>query len=224
MKSYSIVILLFLFPLVFSDFILKTSTNKVIDRFNNLKANTIELLNLQYYFKKNFDDSKKFTRCTDPTQEQLASMQVGFNNQYQFNGILGIKKLKNNIYKNNVDNVEVIKRQFLNYESHVCDVKLNVTKLNELAICPYHFKIIDRSDRYPHLRTQAICNCANCTRNPANDDVIYKCMPITILMPALIRDKYACIDGIYLWKPILEYVSIACECKKRSLSDSIDIE
>jgi hypothetical protein len=223
MKSYSI-LLLFLFQFLFSDFILKVSTNKIIDRYNSLKATTIELLNLQYHFKQNVKESRKFTSCSDPSEEKLASMLVGFNNQYQFNGLLGIKQLKNNIYKNFLDNVEIAKRQFLDYENNVCDSRLNLTKLNELAICPYHFKIIDRTDRFPHLRTQAVCNCANCTRNPLSDDAIYKCMPITILMPVLKKDTNVCVDGVYSWKPILEYISIACECKKLDISGLIDIE
>lgn len=224
-----LLILFFVIHLTRSEFNLKTSKKSIEERFTGLKENTIELLGHQYDFKQNINDEFKNNlnkvSCVDPSDEWLTAMLVGFMNQYdQFNGILNFKHVKNEIYKKFIDNTQTIKNEILNFDNNVCNVKSNFTKLNELAICPYHFKIIDRIDRIPHLRSQAICDCTNCTRGPLHDDAIYRCMPITILVPALKRDNKVCIQGVHIWKPILEYVSIACECKKLDSSGLIDIE
>ena len=185
----------------------------------NLKENANELLEMQFDYKERHFDQRT-SSCVDPSEEVLAALQVGFMNQFdQFNGMFSIKNVSSRVFQEFTEK----KSHVHDYDTKMCNSKKNLTKLNELAICPYHVKVFDRIDRYPHLRTQAICECKHCTRVPLKDDAFYKCMPVKILMPALKRNNNSCAKGVYKWTPILEYISVACECR-REFFGVIDIE
>jgi hypothetical protein len=135
-------------------------------------------------------------------------------NQYShFIGIIELSET-NEIFKDFInDEVDSRKSENFYFDEKSCKTKKNLTKLNELAICPFYHKIEDREDRIPHLRMIVVCKCKKCTRTPSQDnDGIYNCSPVKVLLPALKRN--GCSNGVNKWIPILEYVSVACECRR----------
>jgi len=90
------------------------------------------------------------------------------------------------------------------------------------ALCPWIYEIEYRENLYPHIQEQAVCRCTNCTtydKNPLNITENYKCMPIYILEPVLVKnyDK-ECKDGFFQYDEMLEKKCVGCVCGDTSTS------
>lgn len=198
-------------------------SHNLFDSLSFIKINSKKILEKQYDFKnivklknnKNISIIKNLTSktCIDPNEEVLAATLVGFMNQYYpVNGMINVKEVQF-VFRSIIDHsILLSSSNHVIYGDKKCLNKKIQTKLNELALCPYHYRIDYRSNRKPNLRANAICNCKNCTRPPVeNADIFYRCSPLRVLMPALKRE--ICVNGVYQWKPIYEYVNVACECQ-----------
>ena len=109
----------------------------------------------------------------------------------------------------------------LEYGSKNCNESLlKILHDHERGLCPWHYKVEYRSDRYPMKRMQARCNCDVCyfvnnrTISEGND---FHCRQINKLMPVLIRGD--CFNGFYNWNIKFEHVSVACMCMKDIVID-----
>jgi hypothetical protein len=145
-----------------------------------------------------------------------ASMQKAFQKlEYLFNDIKGLLDITefSSIYSD-LEQLEYVEQngKFPTYGNPSCLI-FNRTLQRELSLCPWHYKLIYRIDRYPHFQTQARCNCMNCSNlNTKAADFTFQCKPLIKLQPALVRAKL--VDGLYVWKPALEQVAVACACMR----------
>ena len=108
----------------------------------------------------------------------------------------------------------------LEYGAKQCnESSLKILHDHERGLCPWHYKIEYRNDRYPMTRLQAKCNCNNgCyfLNNKINSDgKDFDCHPIRKLMPILVRGD--CADGVFNWNIMFENVAIACMCMKNDV-------
>ena len=90
----------------------------------------------------------------------------------------------------------------------------NATHLSERALCPWEFRIKIRANhtlpyKYPMHKKEAYCKCETCDARIRN---VYKCMPVLVPMPCLIRLDTCGSDGYYQWIPNIEQISVACVC------------
>jgi hypothetical protein len=175
-----------------------------------------------------FEECKQYISHRDAAQNSKcsngeASMQKSFRQlEYLFSdtkGLLDISEFKN-IYSDlqvlpYVETTAV----YPIYGNPSCQVA-NITRQNEMNLCPWHYVLMYRLNRYPHFQTQARCNCKNCAHVKAETTGFnFECKPIIKLQPALIKDDF--LNGSYVWKPALEEVSIACACMRNETSISV---
>jgi hypothetical protein len=107
-----------------------------------------------------------------------------------------------------------IKNDALTYGNRKC---LNYKRIHdhELGLCTYHHQIEYRNNTlYPVYKSHAICNCKKCALiDHSHYDANFGCEKIKRLEPVLRRTE-KCLNGLYVYEPAYEYVSIACVCKK----------
>lgn len=97
--------------------------------------------------------------------------------------------------------------------STLCNLE-NYSILNVSSpICPWHWAITKREDRYPFRRAFAKCNCKSCQAKTIYDSDMFRlsnCRPETILQPVLI--KISTENHTDKWTFGLEEVAFACVC------------
>ncbi len=82
-----------------------------------------------------------------------------------------------------------------------------------VSICPWHWILVDREDRFPFKRANAKCNCENCqakTIYDSNGEPMSSCQNEYVLMPVLYRESLK--DDIERWSFNLEEVPMSCAC------------
>lgn len=87
-----------------------------------------------------------------------------------------------------------------------------------VPICPWHWNIITRNDRFPFKRASAVCNCAHCQARTIYDSKTRKisyCKPEYVVMLALFRESL--VNDVEKWKFILEEVPNSCTCSLNRL-------
>jgi len=85
-----------------------------------------------------------------------------------------------------------------------------------VPICPWHWILTERKDKYPFKRPYAVCNCQNCqakTVYDSNMNKISNCQNVFNLMPVLTRDYVS--NNIEKWTFSLEEVPTSCVCSIR---------
>jgi hypothetical protein len=150
-----------------------------------------------------------------------ASMQKSYSlMEYIFSDIKGMLDIPD--YKNLLQDLPLLKYKqvhgsFTTHGSQRCDL-LNRTEQYEMNLCPWHYVLTYRFDRYPHFQTQVRCNCKRCplVDQPRYEDFNFECRPVIKIQPALIRD--GCVNNTYVWKPALEEISVACACMRHEPS------
>ena len=88
----------------------------------------------------------------------------------------------------------------------------SVTK-EPVSICPWHWQIVERNDRYPFKRANAKCNCKDCQAKTVYDSEskrLSSCFAQFVLMPALWRDTVA--NQTEKWSFHMEEVAVSCVC------------
>lgn len=91
-----------------------------------------------------------------------------------------------------------------------------ITPKLPVPVCPWHWKLVEREDKYPFKRANAICNCENCQANTIFDSVNFKlssCQNENVLLPALLRESNN--GESENWSFHLEEVPVACVCSIR---------
>ena len=171
------------------------------------------------------NNSKSNASCVDPEQiilenKSLDMMKIfydGFNilDYPPVSRVLDNYKVLPHATDNEHDSLE--------YGAKQCnESSLKILHDHERGLCPWHYKVEYRSDRYPIMRMQAKCNCGSCfffNSNKTNEGNEFNCRQIRKLMPTLVRGN--CVNGVYNWNIMFEHVSIACMCMKEL---SIDID
>lgn len=96
-----------------------------------------------------------------------------------------------------------------------CDLEtLSIDMINNsVSICPWHWLIDTREDRYPFKRPLAKCNCNNCQAKTIYDSEIQRlssCKAVNSIMPVLIRSSV--VNDTEKWFFNLEEVPTSCVC------------
>lgn len=180
---------------------------------------TTDTSNTQQQFFQN-----KRGYCRDPTTNELDELMYRLNLQMKdFIGFMDLSHIREQ-FKDYLDDsiAHIIQESY--FGSRECDVlSRNLTeKLNELAICPWHYVYHQRTDRYPFRTLQAACNCQTCLGynqkrlSYLGEKFNHKCTPITKLSTALQRSE-TCVNNVYVWKPILEKLSTGCVCSRDNI-------
>lgn len=78
-------------------------------------------------------------------------------------------------------------------------------------ICPHHFVLVHREDRFPRVIWQAVCNCKDTDERGEISYNHYKCRPITVLRPVLVKTRNCNpSSNLYAWENRMERVAISC--------------
>ncbi len=167
--------------------------------------------------------SNKTSSCVDPDVSILEDKRI------EMMKILydGFSILDHPAVLKMLDNVKIhnflpqTDSESLEYGSKSCNESLlKILHDHERGLCPWHYKVEYRNDRYPMTRMQAKCNCNGCyfvnnrTISEGND---FNCRKIKKLMPVLVRGD--CFNGVYNWNMMFEHVSVACMCMKDIIID-----
>lgn len=87
-----------------------------------------------------------------------------------------------------------------------------------IPICPWHWNIITREDRFPFKISNAVCNCLNCQAKTIYDTKrrkVSSCLPDYVLMPVLVRSSV--LDSLEKWRFYMEEVPSSCSCTLNQL-------
>lgn len=150
--------------------------------------------------------------CVNPSstelEKQYLKLQLRLQNVEDMINIADFEKLIN---------IKLVKLPYINasetfnYGNKECNSSLK-DRPHNMALCPWHTALHYRLNRYPHLQTQAICNCKNCPNLAAPNDFQYSCQQFRVYKPVL--EKGNCERGVYKWREALEPVSVACLCQR----------
>lgn len=203
-----------------NEIVKKTKTPKKSNHTSRLHLNkTI----IDPFFNLN-DTTKFFTNrnssnivCHDPTSFELATKYSIYlaDKLHKINMMLIPAKTKKYHGLNSVAHFASITENLhtnlaKTYGSKLCS-KLQVKMLNNTnPLCPWHYMEIERKDRYPFYRVNAVCNCKKCLSESSSSSGV--CMPVKIPMPVLYRGKCNHQTGLYEWNNAIEEVSNACVC------------
>jgi hypothetical protein len=82
-----------------------------------------------------------------------------------------------------------------------------------IPICPWHWTLIEREDKFPFKRANAQCNCQSCQAKTIYDSNLKRfssCNNQFVLMPMLWR--VAILNMTETWTFHLEEVPVSCVC------------
>ena len=102
-------------------------------------------------------------------------------------------------------------------------INRNITRPNEMSVCPYQLKLNERDGRYPKIFEEAQCNCQSCIGSSSNSSFnptllpnkIYGCRPVFKKVPVLVRGRCGN-DFFFIWDGASEYLSQGCVCVLKS--------
>ncbi|XP_029649403.2 uncharacterized protein LOC115223097 [Octopus sinensis] len=81
---------------------------------------------------------------------------------------------------------------------------------SERSTCPWYTTIIHDPTVFPSRRTEAVCRCDVCMDSTHNTE----CVTVFAKMTFLKRSD-ECIDGLYLYTPLVINVAVACACASK---------
>ncbi len=131
----------------------------------------------------------------------------------EFRTSFSFRILKNSFEKKSGNFFENIKKHGVD----MCDLESVANQNTEkiVSICPWHWVIIKREDRYPFQLPIARCNCVHCLAKTSFDSDRYKrsrCNPNYSLLPVLIKEPNDSTTDEEVWKFNLEEVPFSCSC------------
>ena len=129
-------------------------------------------------------------------------------------------------YRNKIDNpIPIIRHDIDKAKNSSFFIGQQICNLESIAytsfrgpipICPWHWTLIEREDRFPFKRANAQCNCQNCQAKTIYDSNVKKfssCNNQFVLMPVLWKN--AIVNRTETWTFHLEEVPISCVCSIR---------
>lgn len=196
--------------------------NHFIQNINNAKifSNETNFSKRKNVFKESLTSLNE--TCKNPSEFELIKLLTQhYHDHYDINFIS--MKTFESFHKNNQNKELLIVdalSSFQNHETKIisthgsleCSLNIMNTIDKHTPLCPWHYSIIQRHDRYPFKRMTAFCNCkSTCLLNSTAKSINnYKCVPIKLSMPVLIRGK--CHNGFYKWNNAIEDVPSSCAC------------
>ncbi len=125
---------------------------------------------------------------------------------------------------NKIDNpLHIIKNEKVNNSSYfigekICNLESIAYTSSRLPIpiCPWHWILVEREDKFPFKRANAQCNCQDCLAKTIYDSNMKKfsgCNQHFVLMPMLWRN--AIVNTTETWSFHLEEVPVSCICSIR---------
>ena len=118
----------------------------------------------------------------------------------------------------NIQQANADKRIQKKLGSDVCNLEIIAGNLlnSPVPICPWHWVITKREDRFPFQRSMVKCNCQKCQAKTIFDSEktqVSRCSPSYTLMPVLLRESV--VDKNEIWGFYLEEVATSCVCNIR---------
>lgn len=146
--------------------------------------------------------------------ETFSRILIEKMNEFALSSIPGYQeKLKEKIVKYLPDSTRVVRK----YGFEACELKNPNVNSRKAQICPWHYELSIRDDRYPFMRLNAVCNCKNCLAKTVFDLDAKKfslCQQQFTLMPSLIKEKTNQ-DLEPKWRFAMEEVATSCTCTLR---------
>lgn len=189
---------------------------------NSLIQKKILFLILLNYFNVeasplNMEEVAPITRsCRDPDNDDLEKKYNDFEADYrrEEENRFMTGKLKSV----NVEDIEDIEKDLID-DTKCHENDRNITRLNDMSVCPYQLKLNEKDGRYPKILEEAQCNCQSCIGSSSNfsfnptllPSKIYGCKPVFKKVPVLARGNCGN-DGVYIWAPATAYLSQGCVC------------
>ena len=156
------------------------------------------------------------TNCNDPSTRELENKF--FKYQSELKQIEDLINLPGNTINYIPDNIKTLgysvssTNDTMIYGEQECNKVKAQNSFHNRGLCPWYTAFRYRTDRYPFIKTDAICNCKDCFHLKPQSAFEYKCKPHEILKPVIYRTEI-CVNGTFEWNRGLEKVSIACLCK-----------
>ena len=151
--------------------------------------------------------------CVNPPETQLNKQYASAYSQY-------IKQNKasklaiyhsGEVYQNELADSSDLSQVYYLSGHQVCGLNEQTRwDLNYNAMCPHHFVVEVREDRYPFKRTKASCNCERCL-GLSDLDFKYSCLPTYYLEPVLVKGECMS-NGFFKWTAKYELVANGCKC------------
>ena len=117
------------------------------------------------------------------------------------------------VIKNNVDSLDSTGSIKIGTTSCMLE-QFSLNRLNtSVPVCPWHWVIMKREDKYPFKRASVKCNCLSCQAKTIYDSDgirLSSCQPENNLLPVLIRDSV--VNGLEKWSFALEEIPNSCVC------------
>jgi hypothetical protein len=154
--------------------------------------------------------------CNDPSTKELE--KIFFKYQSDLKQIEDLINLPGNTFKYIPDNIKTLgysvpsTNETMIYGEKECNKIKAQNSFHNRGLCPWYTAFRYRTDRYPFFKTEAICNCKDCSHLKPQSAFEYKCKPHEILKPVLYRTE-KCVNSTFEWNKGLERVAIACLCK-----------
>ena len=169
----------------------------------------------RYNARMQYDSNKPVSNlvqwCQDPNEEFMLMHHLNLINYFQeFIGMLNLKEVKHMFQDIILKSSDDQQHQHID-PSVLTDCPYKFPGLKPTGLCHSQNVLHMRTNIYPSIRNQVKCTCDKCL-NTKQNDIIFRCKEVRILTPGLMRDHTKCVNNFYEWKPILEYVSVACEC------------
>ena len=93
--------------------------------------------------------------------------------------------------------------------SELIDEEKNSNQLSVTSTCPWEVEQDSDAHRYPKIMSFAKCKCVDCRGDPDSScEVIWQ-------NTVVLRHNGTCVDGMYLYEPYIEPVSVGCACTPR---------
>jgi hypothetical protein len=142
--------------------------------------------------------------------KRLLELRITYENGQQ-------AKMKNRFTElNDADYVDVSELGHLYEESGCLDMSSNKTLQypRQKSTCPWEVVIKERDDRWPSRIAEAKCTCTHC--NTLNDvalsKYVYRCMPVLMPTPVLLREDVCDFEGFFKWIDAVELINYGCSC------------
>ena len=153
--------------------------------------------------------------CNDPSKSELEKKFIKF--QSSLKQIEDLINLPDN-QKYIPENIKIVNTPVAStndtmvYGEKDCKRVISKNSFHNRGLCPWYTALKYRTDRYPFIKTDAVCSCKDCSHLKPQSAFEYKCKPHEILTPILYRTE-KCVNGTHEWNVGLEKTSIACLCK-----------
>jgi hypothetical protein len=158
--------------------------------------------------------STTVANCKYRTQHYMDKKLLELRTRYESGQQARMKRRSSEL--NEAESVDMSEVEHLFEETGCVDKASNKTLQYERhkSTCPWEVVTKERDDSWPIRVAEAKCTCSQC--NSVDDVVlskgIYRCMPVMIQSPVLLREDECDAEGFYKWSEAIELINYGCTC------------